>query len=87
MLNMLIAIMGDVFERVIENRDVNATKSKLKFMIEMAGTVGQRSSREEEKVFMYVVKPVETEMIDNYEWEGSINTITHRMHYEMDNLS
>ena len=36
---------------------------------------------------MYVVKPVETEMIDNYEWEGSINKITHRMHYEMDNLS
>ena len=29
MLNMLIAIMGDTFERVIENKDVNATKSKL----------------------------------------------------------
>ena len=48
MLNMLIAIMGDSFERVIENRDVNATRIKLNFMNDMAGTVGQRSSKEEE---------------------------------------
>lgn len=44
MLNMLIAIMGDSFARVIENQDVNATKIKLNFMCDMAGTVGKRSS-------------------------------------------
>jgi len=40
MLNMLIAIMGDSFERVTENREVNSTKIKLNFMKDMAGTVG-----------------------------------------------
>ena len=29
MLNMLIAIMGDTFERTIEKRDLNSTKTKL----------------------------------------------------------
>lgn len=29
MLNMLIAIMGDTFEHIMENRVVNSTKSKL----------------------------------------------------------
>ena len=29
MLNMLIAIMGDTFERVMENREINAVKTKL----------------------------------------------------------
>ncbi len=32
MLNMLIAIMGDTFERVIENKDVNAIKTKLELI-------------------------------------------------------
>jgi len=35
MLNMLIAIMGDTFERVIESRDVNATKTKLELMSDL----------------------------------------------------
>jgi hypothetical protein len=39
MLNMLIAIMGDTFERVIENRDVNATKTKLELMSDLVSTL------------------------------------------------
>lgn len=76
MLNMLIAIMGDSFARVFENRDVTATKTKLNFMHDMAGTVGKRSSSEEENVFMFIVKPEETEMLHDEEWEGNVNRIT-----------
>ena len=76
MLNMLIAIMGDSFERVTENREVNSTKIKLGFMDDMAGTFGQRDSYEEEKVFMFVARPEETEMLDDGDWDGGINKIT-----------
>ena len=76
MLNMLIAIMGDSFERVMENRDVNATKMKLGFMDDMAGTVGQTSSNEETEVFMFIVKPDEDDNEEADEWEGQINKMT-----------
>jgi len=87
MLNMLIAIMGDSFERVIENRDVNSTKMKLNFMNDMAGTVGQYSSEDEPEVFMFVVKPEESDVQDGDEWEGSINKITRLMHQDIDGLT
>jgi len=32
MLNMLIAIMGDSFSRVMENKEVNAIKTKIEMM-------------------------------------------------------
>ena len=47
MLNMLIAIMGDTFERVIENRDVNATKTKLELMSDLVSTLHQTSAEED----------------------------------------
>ena len=54
---MLIAIMGESFARVYENRDVSATRTKLNFMHDMAGTVGKQSKEEEKDVFMYIVMP------------------------------
>lgn len=39
MLNMLIAIMGDTFGRIMENKDVNATKTKLKILSDNDHTV------------------------------------------------
>ena len=44
MPNMLIAIMGDTFEKVIENRTVNAIKSKLELMDELAATMKQKDA-------------------------------------------
>ena len=86
MLNMLIAIMGDSFERVTENREVNSTKIKLNFMKDMAGTVGQRSSSEEKDIFMFVARPEETEMLNEDEWDGSINKITAVIKGDIDTL-
>jgi len=85
MLNMLIAIMGDSFERVMENRDVNAIKMKLNFMDDMAGTVGQTSSSDEREVFMFVVKPDEDDA-QGSEWEGSINKMTRLTQQNIDAL-
>ena len=73
MLNMLIAIMGDSFEKIIESRAVNSTKMKLNFMDDMAGTIGLTSSDEEKEVFMYIVKPDEEAGDEIEGWEGSVN--------------
>ena len=86
MLNMLIAIMGESFARVFENRDVSATKTKLNFMHDMAGTVGKQSSEEEQDVFMYIVMPQETEMLNDESWEGNVNRITSLIKTEIDSL-
>ena len=57
MLNMLIAIMGDTFERVIENRDVNATRTKLELMSDLVSTLQQTTEEEETKYFMFIAQP------------------------------
>ena len=76
MLNMLIAIMGDTFERVIENRDVNAVKTKLQFIGDLVATLDQTSRKEEQKQFMFVVQLDDDQVEDNDDWEGTVNKIT-----------
>lgn len=86
MLNMLIAIMGDSFERVIQNAAVNGTKIKLKFLKDMAGTVGQRSKYDDDKIFMFVVKPDDADnAVDD--WEGSVKMITKLLSNGFDTLN
>ena len=77
MLNMLIAIMGDTFERVIENRDVNATKTKLELMCDLVSTLQQTGKPgDEKKYFMFIVMPDDDQVDDEDDWEGSVNKIT-----------
>ena len=85
MLNMLIAIMGDSFEKVIQNRAVNGTMIKLKFLKDMAGTVGQRSKYDDDKIFMFVAKPDDGEDVSD-DWEGSVNLITKLLNNGFDGL-
>ena len=86
MLNMLIAIMGESFARVFENKDVSATRTKLNFMHDMAGTVGKQSKEDEKDVFMYIVMPQETEMLSEEGWEGNVSRITTLVKAEIDSL-
>ena len=39
MFNMLIAIMGDTFDRITENRSINAIKSKLELLTDLIGVL------------------------------------------------
>ena len=55
MLNMLIAIMGDTFERVMENKDVNATKTKLGLMADMSNVMAQPDVTGCKDVFLFIV--------------------------------
>ena len=55
MLNMLIAIMGDTFDKVTEDKHVNATKTKLSLMSDYAGVYKKGSDKE---FFLFVISVV-----------------------------
>ena len=72
MLNMVIAIMGDTYERVMENTDLNRIKMKLNLMSEQK-FVFSNEKEKDSKYFMYYVTPDEDEDIDLGAWEGTIS--------------
>jgi len=72
---MIIAFMGDTFERIAENKDVYAAKGKLELLSEYAFLLKDSSNAEKEKIFLFVVKPIGEEENDLSTWQGSI----HRM--------
>lgn len=62
MLNMLIAIMGDSYGKVMENSEVNATKTKLELMSDIASIIQEEDEDDQadiksKEVFLYVVTP------------------------------
>ena len=70
----MIAIMGDTFSRVIENKDVNATKMKLELLSDMFATLKNTTKDLETKHFIFIVQPDDAQNDEN--WEGSINHIS-----------
>ena len=76
MFNMLIAIMGDTFSQIMENRLVNATKSKLELMSDLSAVIGGKILGEDKKNFFFIVQPeIETDEVNFDEWEGTIKSI------------
>ena len=73
MLNMLIAIMGDTFERVTENKVVHARRTKLTLLAEYADVLGRES--EDSKFTLFVIKPQEEDLNELENWEGSLNSM------------
>ena len=81
MLNMLIAIMGDTFERTIQNRDLNSTKTKLELLSDLSVNIYQSESQVsevDEKIerFLFVVTPDDDEQNELGTWEGSISQMS-----------
>ena len=69
MLNMIIAFMGDTFERIAENKDVYAAKGKLELLADYAFLLKENSIDERDnKIFLYVVKPIADEETDISTW-------------------
>ena len=56
-LNMLIAIMGDTFDRVIEQRPTFSLKNKLMILAGFENIIRSDGVFDESKVFLYVVQP------------------------------
>ena len=69
-LNMLIAIMGDTFNRVSDSKKQGMLKEKLALMADYAGAVPRLSKEELQKIrFVYAIK---TLLGDNNDWEGTV---------------
>ena len=84
MLNMLIAIMGDTFERTIENRQLNNTRTKIELMGEQTNNIidfscfGKKEKKgdDKEKSYLFVITPDEADIDENDSWEGSIKQMS-----------
>jgi len=68
MLNMIIAFMGDTFERIAENKDVYAAKGKLELLADYAFLLKDVSNAGKEKIFLHVIKPDGDEENDLSTW-------------------
>ena len=76
MLNMLIAIMGDTFDRAMENRIRFGISSKLDILKSQSALISQVDKKESEEVFMIVVRPLEVDNNGTDDWEGTLKKIT-----------
>ena len=77
-LNMLIAIMGDTFDKVIDQRPTFSLKNKLMILAGMENIIRTNETEDDSKVFLYVIQPVtniENESGtdgDNEKWRGKV---------------
>ena len=77
MLNMLIAIMGDSFSKVIENSEVNSIKMKLEILSAMSVVLDQQEAEEKRDVNFVLVRFTDGEGDDTGEdWEGTVRQLT-----------
>ena len=77
MLNMLIAIMGDTFDYATENKEINATKTKLKLLDDYAVNLRLVPTEQDKKLrFLIVVTPEVDDEEDSEAWNGTVSQIT-----------
>ena len=77
MFNMLIAIMGDTFDKVTEYRDINAIKSKLELISDLYAIIKARDAKENPAKYFFLIEPEKADdEEDGDKWQGSIKTMT-----------
>ena len=81
-LNMLIAIMGDTFGKVLEGYEHHSREMKLDILIDYMACIYTRGH---ENNFIVLVKPVEVDPDDD--WGGAINMIRNSVEKNHDSLN
>ena len=76
MLNMLIAIMGDSFDKVIENKEVNGIISKLEILGDLSVVLPQKDSERDYETILIVAKSEDADDDEDNEWEGTLRRLT-----------
>ena len=73
MLNMLIAIMGDTFDKVTENSKVYTTRTKLQILGDYQGNF---MKSENDMLFLFTINVnADDDPDDQGDWEGSIKAM------------
>ena len=100
-LNMFIAIMGDTFERNIENKQLNNVRAKLELMGEQQNNIIENfwcsnccsknnkegTQSKKKKNFLFVVTPDQKDKDDLETWEGSIKQMSKLCQGYMDQIN
>ena len=74
MLNMLVAIMGDTFAQVTENKLLNSTKTKLKLLDDYTENIkSDPTEKDKHERYLFVVQTEMDEEEQGESWEGSVN--------------
>ena len=76
MLNMLIAIMGDSFDKVIENKEVNSIKMKLAILSDLSAVLSNVDKGEHKAKHLLLVKQTDVSEDGGDDWEGTIKRLT-----------
>lgn len=76
MLNMLIAIMGDTFEKITEQKPLYATRTRLELLSDYISNIRSNPSQNDiEQKFLFVVEPEEEEEGFEESWQGTVHQL------------
>ena len=87
--NMMIAIMGDTFGKIMESRDIYALKTKLSSMSKYCNVISTGREEQDYSNYLFIVrrKPDEgSSMQDPESWSGSLTFLTKVVKSETSNL-
>ena len=87
MLNMLIAIMGDSFDKVIENKEVNGIIMKLEILSDLSSVLPQKDSKQDDKTILIVAKSEDADEDEDNEWEGTLRRLTRVVEAQSSNIT
>ena len=76
MLNMLIAIMGDTYAKIMEQAEVYATKSKLSILADFATILPKQDTEDKQETFLFVQQLTEKNDDNSDEWQGMTNKLS-----------
>ena len=80
MLNMLIAIMGDTFGKITDQRTLYATRTKLALLADYAANIRTAPKPDDlAKKFLFVVEPEAEEEGFDESWQGTVHKLQKHM--------
>ena len=73
---MLIAIMGDTFDRVSENKEQSSLKERIKILADYAIVVTRESQANKTMHrFIFAISPTTVSSDESSTWEGTVTTL------------
>ena len=75
MLNIVIAILSDTYDKITEKRDKWVKNLKIKLLSSLIPVLPNKEKQDVVDVFMIIVKPIDDKGSGEDDWSGKINKI------------